>query len=111
MMEQLLLFQCLTIPQILDHLTVGNVLKPMVSCVTITTIIVKSLPLDHPIELMVSAVNLVSPENIATMKVNTLALNLQNQPPMVTSPLFLQVARIIKCLLFAQALEINKIAE
>ena len=92
-------------------MTVGNVLKPMVSCVTMTTTIVKSLPLDHPTELMVSAANLVTLENIATLKVNTLAVNLQNQPPMEITLLFLQVARIIKCLPFAQALEINKIAE
>ena len=110
-MEQLLLSQCLIIPHLLDHLTVGSVLKPMVSCVTMTTTIVKSLLLDHPTELTESAANLVSPENIATMRVNTLALNLLNQPQMVISPLFLQVARIIKCLPFAQALEINKIAE
>ena len=111
MMEQLLLCQCLTIPQILDLLTVGNVLKPMVSCVTMTTIIVKSLQLDHLTELMVSAVNLVFPESIAIVLVNILAVNLQNQPLVVTSLLSLLVERIIKCLLFAQVQEINKIAE
>jgi len=72
--------------------------------------LVRLRPLDHPIEPMVFAVNLVIVESIAPVIKDILAVN-QLLDLETVSVLFSQRERIIKCLLFAQVLEIKKLAE
>jgi len=109
-MQPPLLLLWLTIQKTIDHLTVGNALMLMGSCVTMKYTLVRLRPLDHPTEPMVFAANLASVENIATVIVPTLVVNLLLELETVTV-LFSLLERIIKCLLFAQVLEINKVAE
>jgi len=110
MIASLLLWQCLTIQQILDRLIAGSALTLMVSCVMMITMQVKSKQLDRPIEPMVSAVNQVSPESIATMMELTLAVNLQVELE-TGLEVFSLKERISKCLLSVQVLEIKRNAE
>jgi len=110
MIASLLLWQCLTIQQILDRLTAGSALTLMVSCVMMITMQVKSKQLDRPTEPMVSAVNQVSPESIATMMELTLAVNLQVELE-TGLEVFSLKERISKCLLSVQVLEIKRNAE
>jgi hypothetical protein len=94
----------------LDHSTVGNALKLMVSCVTMTLIKVKFKLRGHLTELMVFAANQDSLENIAITMELTLAVNLQMVEEMVLV-MFLLKEKIIKCLLFVLVLEIKKLVE
>jgi len=74
------------------------------------TMQVKSKQLDRPTEPMVSAVNQVSPESIATMMELTLAVNLQVELE-TGLEVFSLKERISKCLLSVQVLEIKRNAE